>query len=93
MNSDIQWRYEKMEKSWAVVADNLPGYRAEIWAVVPAQGHKRRVWTIHGQQQVIARGATSSTALAKGACAIYLRVAKELPLFDRLPSLDRTTVS
>lgn len=93
MDDNLEWRFEKTENGWAVVADNQPGYRAEIRAVVPGKGRKMRVWTLHEQQQLIAQGASTSTALAKRACAIYLQAAKILPLFDRLPPLDRTTVS
>lgn len=93
MDDNLEWRYEKIGNNWAVVADNLPGYRAEIKAIVPEKGQKMRVWTLCEQQQVIARGATTSTTLAKRACAIYVKVTKELPMVDRLPPLDRTNVS
>lgn len=92
MDELLKWRYAKIGSDWAIVADNLPGYRAEIGAAVPAQGRKIRVWTFYEQQQVIARGATTCTVLAKRACVIHLKIAKEFPPFDRLPPLDRTTI-
>lgn len=88
MDNNLEWRYEQTESGWAVVADNLPGYRAEIRAVVPTKGQRMRVWTIYEQQQVIARGATISTVSAKRACAIYMKVAKTLPMFEQLPPLN-----
>lgn len=47
MEGNLEWRYEKVGNSWAIVADNLPAYRAEIRAVVPVQGQKMRTWTIY----------------------------------------------
>lgn len=93
MDDDFEWRYEQLDGRIALVADNLPGYRAEIRAVFPAKGLKMRVWIIYEQQHVIAQGSTTRTDSAKRACTIYLRIAKRYPLFDRLPPLNRTTAS
>lgn len=88
MDDSLEWRYEQTENGWAVVADNLPGYRAEVRAVVPTKGHKLRTWTICEQQQVIAQGTAVSTALAKRQCATYLQIAQRYPPFDPLPPLS-----
>lgn len=93
MDANLEWRYEKLDGRVALVADNLPNYRAEIKAVFPTQGLKMRVWTVYEQQQVIAQGATTCTSLAKQVCAIYVHVAQENPLFDHLPPLNGTAVS
>ena len=67
--------------------DNLFGYRAEIVAIVPEKGPKKRVWAVYENQQVVGRGATTCTDSAKRVCTIYLRIAKRYPLFDCLPPL------
>ena len=42
MDIDLQWRYEQLDGRLALVADNVPNYRAEIRAVVPTKRLKMR---------------------------------------------------
>lgn len=93
MDEHLKWRYEQLDGRVALVADNLPGYRAQIIAVLPQRGLKCRAWAVYENQQVIACGTTAHTALAKRRCALYLRLARQYPQFDKLPPLDRTIVS
>jgi hypothetical protein len=92
MDADLQWRYVQIDGRWAVVAEKLPNYRAQIMAVVPKRSHQCRSWAVYENQRVIAQGIVDNTAAAKRMCALYLRIAQHHPPLDPLPSLAQRSV-
>jgi hypothetical protein len=75
MKATLIWRYAIIDQQLVLVADNQPGYRAEIQEILPVDSYHLRSWQLYEQEQVLIEGKCLKIASAKRLCLAMLKLA------------------